>query len=281
MKKGCLLFLMLLMSGCSSKLAYNNLDWLIYWYMDDYIELNDQQEAIFDKRLEQWIDWHRSEEMPRYIAHLKAVRDDIINDALNEERLMEHYEKATDHWQRLRAEITPELASMANRLNDDQVIRLFAALEKDNKESEESIIEIDEKTPEERAEQRLEDLQEDMSSRIGSLTDEQKAIIADFSPLFKRSSRLWLEYRRDLQQRARALFANRENNPDFSAELEALMLNPEQYRSEAFLDVWNNNRNQHARMAAELSHTLTDKQKRKLVEEIDDMIDDLEDLLDD
>ena len=59
------------------------------------------------------------------------------------------------------------------------------------------------------------------------------------------------------------------------------MLNPEQYRSEAFLEVWNNNRNQHARMAAELSHTLTDKQKRKLVEEIDDMIDDLEDLLDD
>lgn len=281
MKKGCLALFMLLLCGCSSKLAYNNLDWLIYWYMDDYVELNDQQEAIFDKRLEQWIDWHRSEEMPRYIAHLKAVRNDIVSDTLTEERLLAHYEKATDHWQRLRAEITPELASMAERLTDDQVIRLFAALEKDNKESEESINEIDEKTPEERAEQRLEDLQEDMSSRIGSLTDEQKAIIADFSPSFKRSSRLWLDYRRDLQQRARTLFANRENNPDFVADLEALMINPEQYRSDAFLEVWNNNRNQHAAMAAKLAGTLTGKQKRKLVEEIDDMIDDLEDLLDD
>ncbi len=281
MKKCWLVLLMLFMSGCSSKLAYNNLNWLIYWYMDDYVELNDQQEAIFDKRLEQWIDWHRSEEMPRYIAHLNAVRNDLNDDSLTESRLLSHYEKATAHWQRLRAEITPELANMAQKLSDEQVIRLFAALEKDNKESESSIKEIDEKSPEEQAKQRIEDLREDMSSRIGALTDEQKAIIDRFAPTFKRSSRLWLDYRRDLQRRARALFANRENNPDFVDDLTALMMNPEQYRSPEFLDVWNNNRTQHAKLAAEISQTLTAKQKRKLVAQIDDMISDLEDLLDD
>ena len=185
MKKCWLVLLMLFMSGCSSKLAYNNLNWLIYWYMDDYVELNDQQEAIFDKRLEQWIDWHRSEEMPRYIAHLNAVRNDLNDDSLTESRLLSHYEKATAHWQRLRAEITPELANMAQKLSDEQVIRLFAALEKDNKESESSIKEIDEKSPEEQAKQRIEDLREDMSSRIGALTDEQKAIIDRFAPTFK------------------------------------------------------------------------------------------------
>ena len=84
-----------------------------------------------------------------------------------------------------------------------------------------------------------------------------------------------------MQRRARALFANRENNPDFVDDLTALMMNPEQYRSPEFLDVWNNNRTQHAKLAAEISQTLTAKQKRKLVAQIDDMISDLEDLLDD
>jgi len=61
MKKLWLVLGFLVLTGCSSKLAYNNLDWLIYWYMDDYVELNDSQEAIFDIKLEGWIDWHREE----------------------------------------------------------------------------------------------------------------------------------------------------------------------------------------------------------------------------
>ena len=36
------------LASCSSKLAYNNLDWWVYWYMDDYIELKDEQEEKFD-----------------------------------------------------------------------------------------------------------------------------------------------------------------------------------------------------------------------------------------
>lgn len=281
MKNGCIVLLILLLSGCSSKFAYNNLDWLVYWYMDDYIELNDKQEDVFDKRLEQWIDWHRSKELPKYIEHLEEVKIDVVNDAISEQRLLQHYEEATEHWQRLRAEITPALAEMAVQLSDEQVIRLFAALEQDNKENEEAIEELNGKTEAERAEQRLDDLREDMSSRIGSLTDEQKAIIADFAPGFQRSSSLWLAYRRDLQQRARVMFANRQNNPNFISDLRGLMLNPEDYRSAEFVEVWNNNRQQHAKLAARMSQTLTADQKRKLVDEIDDMIGDLKDLLDD
>jgi len=37
------------LASCSSKLAYNNLDWWVYWYMDDYIELKDEQEEKFDE----------------------------------------------------------------------------------------------------------------------------------------------------------------------------------------------------------------------------------------
>ena len=30
------------LTSCSSKLAYNNLDWWVYWYLDDYVELNER-----------------------------------------------------------------------------------------------------------------------------------------------------------------------------------------------------------------------------------------------
>ena len=38
------ILLLVSVTGCSSKFAYNNLDWLVYWYVDDYIEFSDQQE---------------------------------------------------------------------------------------------------------------------------------------------------------------------------------------------------------------------------------------------
>ncbi len=280
MKKWVTVIFVLLLGGCSSKLAYNNLDWLVYWYMDDYIELNNRQEAMFDKQLDNWIDWHRSKELPAYINHLKLVKEDLAENRLTEQRLLSHYTKATEHWQRLREEITPPLASMAGELSDEQVIRLFAALEKDNKETEEKIEETNEWSEQERMEDRVESLEEDMEERIGRLTEEQKQLIQDMAPGFMPSRELWLAYRRDLQQRARVLFAGRKNNPEFTEQLTALMLNPEQYRSEAFLQVWRNNRQQHARLASSVASSLTAKQKGKLEDEINDMIASLEDLLD-
>lgn len=66
--------LLLSLSSCSSKFAYNNLDWWVYWYLDDYIELNDRQEEQFDDYLNNWLSWHKRSELNRYKAHLERVK---------------------------------------------------------------------------------------------------------------------------------------------------------------------------------------------------------------
>jgi len=38
-----ILVFVVFLSACSSKLAYNNLDWWVYWYLDDYIELKEDR----------------------------------------------------------------------------------------------------------------------------------------------------------------------------------------------------------------------------------------------
>ena len=40
--------LSILLTGCSSKFAYNNIDWLMYWYIDDYVELDKSQKSLLD-----------------------------------------------------------------------------------------------------------------------------------------------------------------------------------------------------------------------------------------
>ena len=35
-------------SGCAVKLVYNQLDWLIPWYLSDYLDMNGEQDDFFD-----------------------------------------------------------------------------------------------------------------------------------------------------------------------------------------------------------------------------------------
>ncbi len=279
MKKWCCILLVgLLLGGCSSKFAYDNIDWLVYWYLDDYVELNDAQEDVFDEHLAGWLDWHQSEELDRYIAHLKTMREDVTQGALTEDRVMWHLQQAQQHWQRMREELSPKLATFAETLDDEQIVSLFAALEEDNKEEEEELNEFLEMSPEEQAEERLDEIRDDMEDRIGDLTDEQEAIIREHSPLFLSTRKDWIEYRRTIQKSARRLFVTRGSNEEFAKDLLALMVDPDAYRSEIYRENREANRRNYAQLAAKIAASLTDEQRDKLVEEIDDLLSDLRDL---
>ena len=65
----------LLQTGCALKFMYNQLDWLIPWYVDDYISFDPAQEVLFDARLEQYLRWHRQEQLPQYADFFESVAD--------------------------------------------------------------------------------------------------------------------------------------------------------------------------------------------------------------
>ncbi len=280
MKKLCVVLMVVVLAGCSSKLAYNNLDWLVYWYLDDYVELTEHQEKVFDRHLQRWIDWHREEELNHYIAQLASIRTDITEDRFTQQVINAHLDQATQHWVRLREQIAPELAQLATTLTDEQVIRLFAALEEDNKEEEEEYRERMEESEAERLERRIEDMTDNLEDRIGDLSDEQKRIIAQYAPQYAATFGDWITYRRNIQSAARKLFVLRNSNPAFTDELVTVLSNPDHYRSQDYQLKRQQNRTLYTTMIAKIASTFTASQKRHLIQEIDEMMADLEDLLD-
>lgn len=173
----------------------------------------------------------------------------------------------------MRDEVSPELAEIAKTLDDEQVVTLFAALEKDNKEEEEERKESLEKSEEERLEDRIERIEETISERIGKLTSEQKQIVATYSTQFISTGGEWLTYRRAIQNAARKLFVTRKFNDNFEAELVDLMQNPDRYKSDLYKQSSAHNMTVSATLISELFSTLTDKQRKTLIENIDDLID--------
>ncbi len=65
---------LLALSACSSTtFVYNRLDFILPWYLDDYAELNGEQEEYLDTLLSPFLSWHRSQELPRYVDVLDRI----------------------------------------------------------------------------------------------------------------------------------------------------------------------------------------------------------------
>ena len=174
--------------------------------------------------------------------------------------------------------MAPELATLAPQLSDEQVIYLFAALEKDNKEIEDDRFDGSE---EDKRKAREKDFVKQLKTWIGKPDKRQKQIISVYTPQFRSTFEQWLQYRKRIQTEARRLFANRHINPDFSSQLEKLLINPDQYKTPEYLQNSVFNSNLFAAMAEELTRSLTAKQRRKFIKEIQSYIDDITDLMED
>lgn len=276
----CVVFILFL-SGCSSKFAYNNLDWLIYWYLDDYVELSDDQEAIFDEKLNTWLTWHRSEELVLYKQHLESIKQDIDQNNISRELIEQHLHEGRFHFERVRNEISPALAKMATELTDEQVDMFFEALEEDNAKEQKKIEKRQKDGREKAVERRVKEITKDLGKEIGRLSDEQKEIVGRYAPLFESTADDWLAYRRNIQSEARQLFDTRHTNDNFSQQLLDLMMNPDMFRSQTYLESREKNRQHFIDILMEIAPTLSDKQKRRMIREIDGIIDDLDDLMED
>lgn len=281
MRKIIFATIFLLLGGCSSQFVYNNMDWMIHWYLDDYIDLNKAQRNVFDERFAVWHSWHRKEELVKYREQLNSIRALVESNTFTQDNLQAQFDQIRGHWEHLRGHIAPDLAAMASSLSDEQVKSMFEALAKDNKEEQDKQDLLYEKTEQERMDKRQKDIEQNLSEWVGKLSDEQKSIIAGYVPQFRSNWQEWINYHKTVQGKAEAIFATRKENPAFKEELLTLMTDPEAYRSEKMVANSEFNGRLYSALIADISKSLTDKQRKKLLHKLDGYIEDITDLIGD
>ncbi|WP_416305098.1 DUF6279 family lipoprotein [Neptunicella sp. SCSIO 80796] len=269
--------LLLLLSGCSSKFAYNNLDWLVYWYVDDYIELTRSQKKTVDAKLQGWLQWHRKDELQRYQQQLITIREQHRDGALDFDQWLGHFEQGRQHWYRFRDKLAPDLVELAPMLTDQQINEMFDELEKENAEQQEQRAN---KTQQELAEQRFEEIVENFEEFVGNLSTAQEQVIKQALPEFQSAFESWLAYRRAWQSAAREMLINQRNTAGFSTSFLHLITNPQEFQAQQFITLVEQNRMVYARLVADIDQSLSAKQRSKMDHELTDLIDDLGDLID-
>ena len=266
------------LSACSSKLAYNNLDWLLYWYLDDYIELSREQKTLFDGKLDGWLVWHRRAELTEYRRHLQTLQQQLAAKGVPAQQWLQHFDLGRQHWLRVRDKISPELIAMASMLSDEQITSLFDTLEQHNVEREEKRAE---KSLEERKEDQLKDIEFQLKDWIGRLSPGQKSFVVAYSEQLESSFDDWMGYRRKIQHQAKAILLLRHENVNFQADLLNLIQHPEKIQPQTYIDKTAINSRIFADLLEEINDSLSEKQRKKVIKELQSWIEDLNELVQD
>lgn len=184
-----LLFLLVTsLVGCSAnRLLYNRADTFIRWAADDYVSLTREQQAAFDQRLDDFLAWHRNEELPHYrefiVSSLATLEDGVtLKEAV---AISEEIDLAADRFQIQFVEL---LLATAEDLSDDQLQGFLVELERNQKEYAEDRLVRDEEAYYQDSTKTMYDL---VKRLMGRLNTEQKDEIETRSKQLMRIDGLW------------------------------------------------------------------------------------------
>jgi hypothetical protein len=269
-----LLLIIAFLQGCTSKLAYNNADWLAQWYIDDYLDLSRDQNRNLEIELDSILEWHRNTQLLQYRQQLVALSNDLDNLPISEQVWLEHLNQITDHWQRARRELSTRAAKLAPQLDQYQVNYLFTKLAENNKER---LDDFNEKTIEEYREDRFERLLETIENYLGTVKRQQKSYVGIFIDNSKITEQEWFDSKVKLQAAMKNVFVSSIES-ELTTELFKIMVNPDQFKSDTSLEAYPHNRQLLVSMLQKITTSLDQDQVTYFKGEINDLIELIDDV---
>lgn len=122
----------LTLAACSRiDVAYRNLDVLVPWSLDDYLNMNREQKTWLDQRLKQHLAWHCKTQLPGYLEWLDQVRQMVATDQITDQALRQRTVEARQAIGRVAEAITPSATQLLRGMSDEQVTRMREAFRDD------------------------------------------------------------------------------------------------------------------------------------------------------
>lgn len=260
-RTGLVILLCILLTGCSAtRLMYNQLDWIIVWYMNGFFSLNEEQETQLRESVTRNMEWHRSEQLPKYAKFCREL-DQEMSGVLTAELLQRRYEKMIELWDEFILQTLPDVSAFFLSLDQAQIDEFIENIEENNDELWD---EFAGESAEERLERRQKQAIKGAKRAVGRLTADQKELIRAYTANMHDLSIEWMSGRKAWQSDFRALMRERPAEPAFTERLTNLMMDPNRGDTEDYRVKVEENRETIFAMMVALSGQFSDKQRARV-----------------
>jgi len=120
------------LGACSAiKLAYATFDEFAFWWLDGYVDFNDDQEPRVREDLKRLHLWHRSEELPRIAALLRGV-EELVPGNVTPEQACAFWPQLRDRVQAVIHRAEPAAVAHAMEMGETQFANLQRKYDRNN-----------------------------------------------------------------------------------------------------------------------------------------------------
>lgn len=209
-----------LLNGCSrATLVYRNLDMVVPWTLNDYLDLDHRQKDELRERLREHLAWHCSTQLPELLANLEQLERETAGGQLDRRDLEPQYRGVRDAMHSIAVEITPTATDLLRALSDEQVAELRGALEENREEYRDKYL----APPLERQiRERAERMQERLQYWFGQLNADQRQRVLLWSHTLNEQNSRWLGNRERWQELLLAAVEQR-HRADFDDRIAQLL----------------------------------------------------------
>jgi hypothetical protein len=260
------LIISLSLSACMGvKFSYNNLDWFIPWYLDDYLELSVDQEDAFDRHLEVIWNWHRANELPQYSKLLGEIITDLDKEQMTLEKLHYYADQSRVLYLNVINKALTEGQPLIKSLNDEQLEELYENIAESDEEYKEYVADND---LAKREKKQLKSITKTFKKWIGKLSKKQKLLLKNWTKDSMPTAELRIQYVAKVRASFKEAMSGRDNIAKTNKQLLILATQPELLQSKELNDKVERNRQLFRQLLIDTIGTLSSKQKRRLRKKI-------------
>lgn len=276
MKKKYLLIgiAVLLLSGCIVRFVYNHLDWIIPWYVSSFIDLNDDQETLLDKKLKVQLKWHRVTQLPKYSKLLKEIGSAIQN-GLTMEDFDRFHITMRGYWQDLIGHIGPDIAGILSTASDEQLDEMLKKFEERHEKFREKYIDLPE---EERREKKVSRMIRFLEFCMDEVNEKQEQIVDQWSRDLKNISSARFRYIKMRHNMFKEMLKRRKEKAWFEKELCDLLFFKRESWPKDFKEMAEHNRELTKRVFIKINKCMSDDQREEFIETVLSFAEDFDEL---
>ncbi|MFS0827983.1 DUF6279 family lipoprotein [Pseudomonas phoenicis] len=260
------LLCLLTINGCARiDLAYRNLDVLVPWSLNDYLDMNREQKTWLDQQLKQQLAWHCQTQLPGYLEWLGGVRQLVADGQVTDQALRERAEQAREAIGRVAEAITPSASELLRGMSDEQVTAMGQAFVDDIRERRAEY--VDTPLPKQIAE-RAKRMEKRLKPWLGSLNAAQRQRVASWSQALGDQNQQWIANRELWQQQLLTLVRER-HAADFEPRLAQLLQHKESLWTPQYRAAFERTEGQARSLIVDLLAESSAEQRQTLVQRLD------------
>ena len=257
MMKKILLFSLIFLVGCSSTtFIYNRIDFLLPWYLESYVDLNQEQRQKLNELLEPFFEWHREEELPKYVKIIEDF-ESILDEKIELASIEAITHEVEQSWFRLEDNMIAWVIPMTRELSNEQITEFLQTMQTKTAQNENKYLSRNLQTYQNDNYKRI---RKNLRRFIGGMNKDQLDLIDIASKEMIRVDGQWIDNRKALIENLKVILKRGEG---WELDLENITHRDDKVASN-YRRTYSHNIAVNERLFVEILNSRTEKQDKKL-----------------